>query len=184
MDMEITFDPREHAIGMGIMIGENHELLPDGEWVSWCKRISGIKDLFLYRHREVGSFVLAKWIYNPKKDGIGIAMELEVMSDHPDKYPHDLPSPHNMRNRLKPAGDMAEQMKKSIRDRAKAKRQALIDGQEKKEDVAGWLDRQGKEGVAEMVRKRKYQVDESDEFEDFKKDLQNKAKGRIITGGK
>ena len=184
MDIEIIFDPISHALDLGLVINENHEILPDGEWVSWCKRISGIDDLFVYRHKEAGTFVLSKWIYHPKKDGIGIAMELEIMSDHPDKYPVDLPSAHSMRNRLKSNSGMAEQMKKGIRDRAKAKRQQTVENAEERHRVADWLHRKGNVKEAAALRqKTNWKPENSPEFEQFKQDIKNKAKGRIITGG-
>lgn len=183
--MEITFDPIYHAVGMGIMIGEDHEILPDGEWILWCKRVSGIDDLFLYHHKMAGTFVLAKWIYSPQKDGIGIAMELEVMSDHPDKYPHDLPTAQHIRNRLKPQCGIAEQMKKGIRDRSKAKQQLKVEKALERHQVADWMERKGEEGAASLLRQRTgWTPDDTPEYESFKQDLKNSSKGRIVTGGK
>ena len=179
--IKIVFDPIAHACGYGIHLGENHEVLPDGDWILWCKRISGIDDIFLYRHKESENFVLAKWIYNPEKDGVGVLMELEVFESPPNWRP---PDPQMIRRRLTPSADMVDNMKKGIRDRHKAKYQTLSDDQERKQEVAGWLDRKGNSTAAAMVRKRKYVGKETPEQESFKQDLKNAAKGRIVTGGK
>ena len=179
-DIEITFDARAHAAENGMILGEDHEVLPDGEWIRWARRFSGIDDLFVYRHKIQQTFVVAKWIYHPDKDGIGIVLELEAFDQPLDWNP---PSQEWVRNRLQPAQAMADSMRKGIRDRAKAKAFKDRDGVLEKHSTADWLDRQGHSDAAQMTRQRKWSKDESPEFESFTQDLQNSAKGRIVTGG-
>ena len=49
---------------------EQHEILPGGEILAWCKRLAPAKDrdrLFLYHHRIHDTFVIARWA-SPSKD--------------------------------------------------------------------------------------------------------------------
>ena len=180
-NIEITFDARAHAAGMGLVLGEDHEILPDSEWILWARRFSGIDDLFVYHHKTEGTFVLSKWIYHPERDGVGIVMELEAFHAPPNWYP---PTQEWLRDRLRPAQEIAEVMKQGIRDRAKAKRQMERDNIEEKHRVADWVGRStGDENAAASYRQKKWTNNTSEEALEFKKDLMNSAKGRIITGG-
>lgn len=180
-EIEITFDARAHAAGLGLVLNENHEILPDSEWILWARRFSGVEDLFVYHHKIEGTFVLSKWLYHPERDGIGIVMELEAFDYPPNWYP---PTQEWVRNRLRPAQEMAEMMRQGIRDRAKAREQMRQDGIEEKHRVADWVGRTtGNEQTANSIRSKKWSGTETAETEEFKKDLLNSAKGRIITGG-
>ena len=104
-DIEIMYDPRAHAAGSGLVLGEDHEILPDTDWILWARRFSGVNDLFVYFHKLQGTFVLAKWLYHPERDGVGIVMELEAFNAPPNWYP---PTREWMRDRLRPVAEMAE----------------------------------------------------------------------------
>tara|TARA_R100001086_G_scaffold249766_1_gene190784 strand:+ start:194 stop:739 length:546 start_codon:yes stop_codon:yes gene_type:complete len=179
-EMEIIFDAKAHAADMGLVLGEDHEVLPDSDWILWARRFSGIDDLFVYHHKVADTFVLAKWIYHPKKDGVGILMELEAFDSPPNWRP---PTQDWMRERLRPAQEIAESMRNGIRDRAKAKRVAEREAIEEKHGVADWLKRQGHEEASMSVRNKKWSNNDNAEFGEFKQNLLNSAKGRIITGG-
>lgn len=181
-EIEILYDPRAHAAGMGLMLGEDHEILPDSDWVMWTRRFSGIDDLFVYRHKLAETFVFSKWLYHPEKDGIGIVLELEAFPAPPNWHP---PTQDWVRTRLQPADEMAAAMRKGIRDRAKSKRLAEREAIEEKHRVADWVQRsgQGDEIVANSIRSKKWGGATTPETEELKKDLLNAAKGRIITGG-
>ena len=179
-DIEIVFDPRANALGSGISLNENHEIMPDSEWILWARRFSGIKDLFQYRHKETGNFVLAKWLYHPDTDGVAIAMELEAFEQPLDWFP---PTQEWVRSRLRSSEAVSESIKRGIRDRAHreafAKRQQI----EEKHKVADWLKRNGKEDAASSLRQRKWSGEATPEFESFTEDLRNRAKGRVVTSG-
>jgi hypothetical protein len=180
-NIEITFDARAHAAGMGLVLGEDHEILPDSDWILWARRFSGIEDLFVYHHKSAGTFVLSKWIYHPERDGVGIVMELEAFPSPPNWHP---PTQDWVRNRLRPAQEIAESMKRGIRDRANSKRRIARDNIEEKHRVADWVGRStGNDAIAQSIRSKKWNNNETAETVEFKKDLMNSAKGRIITGG-
>lgn len=180
MNIEIVFDPVGHAAEYGMVLGEDHEILPDGEWIRWVRRFSGIEDLFVYRHKKTKKFVFSKWIYHPERDGIGIVMELEAFDAPPDWFP---PTQEWVRARLQPAQTISDSIKKGMRDKARAEHRHKRDQIEEKHRVADWMKRQGNEESAHMIRNRRWSANESPEFEEFKTDLNNSAKGRIITGG-
>ena len=78
MKIEIMFDPVYHAAESHLCLNENHEILPDGEFIHWAKRFSGIDDIFQYRHKVTGNFVLAKWVYHPEKNPKGFLKKGEI----------------------------------------------------------------------------------------------------------
>jgi hypothetical protein len=179
-DIEIVFDPVGHASTVGMTVNENIEILPDSDWVLWARRFSGVEDLFVYRHKLTQKFVLSKWIYDPKVDGVGIIMELEAFDYPPNWFP---PTQDWVRDRLRPSQDIADSVKRGMRDVARSQYRAKRDQIEEKHKVADWVQKQGNEEVASVMRQRKWSDETSPEFESFKEDLQNSAKGRIITGG-
>ena len=179
-DIEIIFDPVGHASTVGMTVNENVEILPDSDWVMWARRFSGVKDLFVYRHKITQKFVLSKWIYDPKEDGVGIIMELEAFDYPPNWFP---PSQDWVRDRMRPSQEISEGMKRGMRDTARSQYRAKREQIEEKHQVADWVKKQGNEEASEAIRQRKWSDQRSPEFESFKEDLQNSAKGRIITGG-
>lgn len=180
-DIEIMYDPRAHAAGSGLVLGEDHEILPDTDWILWARRFSGIDDLFVYFHKLQGTFVFSKWLYHPEKDGVGIVMELEAFNAPPNWYP---PTREWMRDRLRPVAEMAEMMRKGIRDRASAKSRENRQNIEEKHSIADWIGRStGDKNAANSYREKKWSPNKSAESVEFTKDLINSAKGRIITGG-
>ena len=180
MDIEILFDPVADAADSNLRINENHEILPDGDWILWARKFTGVKDLFVYFHKISWKFVLAKWIYHPERDGIGIALELEALDYPPNWMP---PSQEWLRGRVRPASVISDAVKKGIRDKALKKKREDRDQIEEKHKVADWMGRQGNDKSAAMIRQRKWSANEDPEFGSFKQDLLNKAKGRIVTGG-
>lgn len=83
-EIEIVFDPKWEAACAGLAIGEEHEVWPDGEWIRYARRLTGIKDLFVYHHKRAGSWVLAKWLFPPTSTDSPVALELEAMTLPPD----------------------------------------------------------------------------------------------------
>lgn len=83
-EMEITFDPKWEAACAGLAMGEDHERWPDGEWIIYARRLTGIKDLFVYYHRRAKTWVLAKWLFPPTSTDSPVALELESMPFPPD----------------------------------------------------------------------------------------------------
>ena len=180
-EIEILFDPRAHAAGMGLTLNEGHEILPDSEWVLWAQRFSGIKDLFVYRHKMQESFVLSKWMYHPVKDGIGIVLELEAFPSPPNWHP---PTQDWVRRRLRPAVEMASAMRKAIRESTLSRKRSERNNIEEKHRIADWVGRStGSKNAADSYRQKKWSPNNSAESVEFTKDLMNSAKGRIITGG-
>ena len=179
-EIEILFDHREHAAELGIVLSEEHEILPDSEWVLWARRFSGIKDLFVYFHKIQGTFVLSKWLYHPKIDGIGILLELEAFPTPPNWHP---PTQDWVRNRLQPADQMAKLMRKSIRQRKTDKRRQELDDHAEKNRVADWMQKKtGDSEATESFRRKKWVNNKSAESLEFTKDLVNSSKGRTVTG--
>jgi hypothetical protein len=144
VDFEVTMDPIEEAQAIGLLMDpERHHIMPDGEWVAWLKRMSGRKDLFLYRHLDAGTFVLAVWVIPGK-----VATELMSFEFPPDHYADHLPSREEMQMRLRPADMQIRQMKADFRAMASARKQSRLEAAEASKDAARHLRRKGLDEAA------------------------------------
>ena len=81
-EIEIVHDPKM-AMG-GLTLSEDHELWPDGDWIRYARRLTGIKDLFVYRHRREETWVLCKWLWKPSESTTPTCLELATMNLAPD----------------------------------------------------------------------------------------------------
>lgn len=118
-EIEIVYDPKL-AMG-GLELGEDHELWPDGEWIRYARRLTGIKDLFVYRHRREGTWVLCKWLYKPGECTTPTCLELTSMTLPPDMPGSGRLVGQALLRRCKPAEEMVEEMRRDMRDAARAK---------------------------------------------------------------
>lgn len=119
IDFEIVHDPKV-AVG-GLELGEDHELCPDGEWIRYARRVTGIKDLFVYHHKKVGTWVLCKWLYPPTSTDSPVALELASMALPPDTAGSGRLVGDALKRRCKPAEEMVEEMKRGARLAAQQK---------------------------------------------------------------
>lgn len=63
---------------------DRHEVV-ECIWVAGARHKTGQPDLFVYRHKIKGSFVLAKWLRKPMAEGgAGLMVELKVLGGQPD----------------------------------------------------------------------------------------------------
>ena len=118
-DIEIVYDPKV-AMG-GLELGEDHELWPDGDWIRYARRLTGIQDLFVYRHRREGTWVLAKWLYKPSECTTPTCLELTSMTLPPDMPGSGRLSGQALLRRCKPAEEMVEEMRRDMREAAQKK---------------------------------------------------------------
>lgn len=158
VDFEVTMDPIEEAQAMGILMDpERHRILPDGEWVRWIKRWSERKDIFMYRHLEAGTFVLAVWVVPGK-----VATELMVFDTPPDRHLEPLPSKEDLERRFRPAEMEIRQMKRDMMAMASARKQSRLEAAEARKDAARHLRNKGmEEAAAGMDAWRPWTADDS-----------------------
>ena len=138
-DFEVTVDPVEEAMAIGILMDpERHQSVRDGDWIRWVRRWSGRRDLFVYRHLEQGTWVLAAWVIPGK-----VATELVAMSGPPDQGPLDLPDRAWLERRLRPADEEIRSMKRDIHEMGQARKAARREAAEARRDAAAHLRRKG-----------------------------------------
>jgi hypothetical protein len=118
-EIEITYDPKMNIGGLGL--GEEHEIWPDGDWIRYARKLTGIKDLFVYRHKLAGTWVLCKWLYPPTSTDSPVALELATMSLPPDTAGSGRLVGDALKRRCRPAEDMLEEMRRIARDSAQEK---------------------------------------------------------------
>jgi hypothetical protein len=129
---------------------ERHEMLSDSyPWLVTLREVLGAQDLFVYRHRFHGTFVLCQWIF---KD-VGTFNELEVFHDDPKAmWPVDLPPPEIMKA-------FHYGMEEAHKDRMKARRDFLAreeyldeQGEYEKKDAVTYLKKKGLEEAARDIQ--------------------------------
>lgn len=60
--IEIGSSFEEMAMMEGLKVDPDfHQLLPDSDYLLTLRRVCGLPQLFIYRHRRTGNFVLAAW---------------------------------------------------------------------------------------------------------------------------
>ena len=188
MDMEIVFDARQEAVESHLCMDERHEVLPDGEWIKAVQRLTGRDRLFVYHHKEIGSFVLAEWVYDDS-DGIRVCIELEGMPHPPDLYQEGRPTMEDLRFRCKLADEMVKDMHEKIKKRRYQERLDREDGIAEKEDAIKRLKKLGLEDSARRVQSGADAfIPESmggESFKQLKEEVTSMARSssRIITHG-
>jgi hypothetical protein len=149
-EIEILRDPIEEFLESGLLMDERHEVLPDGEWIRAVRRRTGREDLFVYRHREVGSFVLAQWMSKDPR----ICLELESMQKAPDRGGWiDL---DYMERRCEPIDKTWEAIQRKMEHSAWARREARRETAEARSDAMQWARRRGQEDLAAAVATQPY----------------------------
>ena len=124
-DDEITI-----ALMMGTeMTPEKYELVSDCPWIESLRRKTGLKDLFIHRHRKTGKFGLAQWSVKPKVFGQGVAAATEIclFSAPPGQNPADLPDMEWLLWRCQPAHIVTEEGKQKRMHALSEKHLALVE---------------------------------------------------------
>lgn len=146
--MEIVFDPKWEAACAGLAMGEEHEAWPDGEWIRYARRLTGIKDLFVYRHKRANSWVLAKWIYPPTATDTPVALELEAMPLPPDMPESGRLVGDNLRLRCSPVDDMVQNIKAKMRMAASQRRSMQDEEETSRKTAAKYMRSKGLDKAA------------------------------------
>lgn len=149
MQIEIMHDPKV-AVG-GLTIGEDHELCPDGEWIRYARRLTGIRDLFVYHHKREGTWVLCKWLYPPTSTDSPVALELMAMP-----LPPDMPGSGRLvgvalKNRVRPAEEMLDEMRRSSRDALREKESQREQKEYSRKNAARYMRTHGMEESARAL---------------------------------
>jgi len=117
VELDIRRDPVSDALEGGcLLVGPEHQLLGDFYWLDWCKAVSGLDNLFVFRHRGTGRFEVGVWAFSPRQVQVGVFQELEGFSapPHVGMWPSDLLVPSVMQARLKPMDAELERLRKRV----------------------------------------------------------------------
>jgi hypothetical protein len=148
MEMEITFDPKWEAACAGLAFNEDHQMWPDGEWIRYARKLTGIKDLFVYYHRRANSWVLAKWLFPPSQTDSPVALELEVMP-----LPPDLPASGRLvgdalRARCTPVDETVAAIKRKMRTAAMRRQSVNAEREHSKKEAVRYMKQRGMDVAA------------------------------------
>lgn len=179
IDFEVTWDLKTVDAETRLLMDRRHELLEDGEWIQFARRTVGRDDLYVYRHREHGTYVLVQMLWWEPR----IASEIQVLPGHPDRG-GGLPRRVLLAICKYEAELMEETRRDMMRIRDARKRSAQEDIDAQKEAVRHHL-RHGRETMADAIGTGSYVQPEkrSPELQELASELSSKAKGRVVTGG-
>ena len=183
MEFEVTYDPIEDAVESGLLINDDHELLPDGEWIRFARRVTKHPELFIYRHKLTGNFVLAGWIYNEKEHGIAVATELHTMETPPDRG--GWMETDSLIRRCRPFHEQVMAVKARIKKASAIKKSLKHDDLLKKKDISDHYRRMGDIEMASMIEAGPYcaEAQGGESFEHLKDELTTMASNRTIVSG-
>ena len=150
-ELEITFDPKWEAACAGLAIGEEHEVCPDGEWIRYARRLTGIKDLFVYHHKRAGTWVLAKWIFCPSQTDSPVALELESMPLPPDMPASGRLGGEALLARCKPVEETVDAMREKLRKAASDRKAMMDDRAYSRKNAARYMRSKGMDQAAAQV---------------------------------
>ena len=151
LDMEILFDPKGEAVHSGLAIGDEHEICPDGEWIQYARRETGIKDLFVYFHKRTGNWVFAKWLYKPSETDTPVALELEAMPLPPDMPGSGRLVGGELTMRCAPVEEMMLAMKRKLQKAASEKASVMADRGTSRDAAVKYMRKKGMERGAAML---------------------------------
>jgi hypothetical protein len=143
-EIEITFDPKYEAACAGLAMYGDHEIMPDGDWIRFARRVTGIPELFVYFHRRTGNFVLAKWLFKPD-----VCLELETFPIAPDRG--GWMSAEELKARCKPVDDTVRAVKDKMRQASSERKSAMDDDATQRAEAVKMLRRKGNEREAYKI---------------------------------
>jgi len=182
MKIEIGYSPYGEAVNTGLVMGAEHKVLEDSEWIKHIKRETGRKDLFMYYHKYTEKFVLAHWIYPPSEVTRPICLELETMDIPPDKGGW-IPTKF-IKYRCREVDQEEENLKKHLHSEAKKRDEEneRYASAERKQEGVKYLKRKGMESAALSLQNSKVHYSKEGTSE-LTEDLTSLSKGRKIYHG-
>ena len=183
LDFEIIYDPTEAAVGSGQAMGPEHEILEDGEWIKFIKRVTGRDDLFVYHHAFTGKFVFAGWVYRPGEIGVPVCTELDTMDLPPDRG--GWLSTEYVKARVRPIKEQIKTIRGRIKEAEAAKKALRSDDLEQRNQVVEYYRKKGDMEMCRMIEHSPYTGDATggEAQAELKEDLMGMASRKIITSG-
>lgn len=144
MDIEITFDAKYEAACAGLAMYEDHEIMPDGDWIRFARRVTGIPELFMYHHKRTGNYVFAKWLFKPD-----VCLELECFDTPPDRG--GWMSASELKARCSPVDDTVRSMKDKMRLGVSQRKHEYEENELQKKEAIKMLYKQGNDVEARNI---------------------------------
>ena len=144
-DFEVTFDELTEHIENGMVMGFRHEILPDGEWIRAVRRATRRDDLYVYRHRVHGKFILCQMLHWEPR----VCVELESMALPPDRGGW-LPLEY-LRMRCGSQHQYLMRMRDRMRQAKKLRLEQRRESESQQRELARHLRRRGKDEIAAGV---------------------------------
>ena len=137
----------------GLIMNEDHLVLPDGEWVRACKRWVD-RDLFVYWHKEHETQVFCEWA---KKEGVRVCVELlasEVPFDRGGWMPKKWVQMRCRSSRL-----VAEEMLRTKAEQKRDLREGRIEAAQDKNEKLKYMRHKGMGDLADSMARQPWATD-------------------------
>lgn len=144
VSFEIVFDPKQELVESNLLLDERHEPLIDGDWIRHARRVARIPDLFVYRHRGTGAFVLSKWLWRGES-----CMELDCSDRPPDRG--GWWSDEYLVGRCRPVQEMVAAVRRKLHAAASQKRRMKEDDATERRELCRSLRLRGDDRTATMI---------------------------------
>jgi hypothetical protein len=179
----------EHEITAALMFNtefslDRFELVPDCYWIESVRKKTGLKDLFVFRHRKTGKFGLAQWVIKPQVYGQGVAAATEIclFSGPPGQNPADLPDMEWLMWRCQPEAEMMDEGRRKSLQARRDRYSALIERKNVLDEMERVLRKQNLDEAADKLSLDDV-PDDGPELDQMRELLVWAASGKIISTG-
>lgn len=175
MNIEMIHDPRAHAMEVHLVMDDRHEVQPDGEWIRWARRVVGRDDLFVYRHKELGTYMLANWLFREPD----VCNEIHKLPGHPDRGGHF--DRKLLKAICRPFDELAREIAAGIRERRRKEAEIKAESRQEQREVANHYRVRGQESIAAGIMSGGYvgEREGGESLAALKEGLADAARGRI-----
>lgn len=147
---EVISDPLDIVRAGSLPLGDDHEILPEDDWLRTMRREFRMPDLFMYRHRRNHTFVVCKWTIPPTESVRPCALELMAIPMNTKGQPHWLPTKIGMAQRLRPADEHLREIREREQGKLARERDMMMASAAEAKSYGRHLRKQGleAEGIA------------------------------------
>lgn len=179
LDFEVTWDLKALDMETHLVMGPYHDILEDGEWIRWVRRLVKRDDLYVIHNRIQGTFVLVQMLWWEPR----VCSEIEVLPGPPGHSIHL--KEKIIKARCRYGADLMEEVKQDILLQKENRKRTDQLNEDSRKDLMNHSRKYGRDTIADAVGSGSYVARENrtDAANELASTLADKAKGRVINTG-
>ena len=179
LDIEITYDLKELDMETYLVMDRRHEILEDGDYIRWVRRIVERDDLYIYHHAVEGTFNLVQMLWWEPR----CCSEIVQLLGPPDRggwLPASI-----IKARCKYGNDLIEEFQRDVRKQKQNRNEKLQLNEDTRKDLMAHHRLHGRPELATAIGTSSYVAPENrtDASNELASELARKARGRVVNLG-